>query len=58
MGELCLEQSTSGTTLASFQVGAIWRVSEAIAFDAAVRLEPHSAGVLWEGRLGFTWSTP
>jgi len=58
VGELYLEQSTSGATLASFLVGAIWRVSDAISLDAAVRFEPHSAGTLWEGRLGFTWSTP
>jgi hypothetical protein len=58
VGEVYVGQSTNGTTLSSFLVGAIWRVSEAISLDAAVRFEPHSAGAVWEGRLGFTWSTP
>jgi hypothetical protein len=56
VGELYVDQSTTGTTLTSFLLGGIWRVSEAISLDAAFRVEPHAGGAVLEARLGFTWA--
>ena len=58
VGEVYVDQSTTGATVSSFLVGAIWRVSDQVSLDGAVRFEPHSAEALVEVRLGFTWSFP
>jgi hypothetical protein len=58
VGEFFVDQSTSGATVTSFLLGGIWRVSEQVALDAAVRMEPHSGGAIVEARLGLTWAFP
>jgi hypothetical protein len=56
VGEFLVDWDSGGTTTASFLLGAIWRIGQALSLDAAVRVEPHSGGAIVEGRMGFTWA--
>jgi len=50
-----VEQQLNGGTSFSILGGAIWRISESLSLDAALRTVPSSAP-LFELRLGLTWS--
>jgi hypothetical protein len=54
--ELLYETQPQQDAAASGLVGAIWKLSEALSLDAAVRLGRSGADTLWEVRAGLTWT--
>jgi len=55
VGEVVLEGERGARTVASVLAGGIWRVTQELAVDAAVRLA-REAGHVTEIRLGLTWA--
>jgi len=55
VGEVYFEAEHGGPSTISALAGAIWRTSEVLSFDAAVRAARTGAGQVYEVRLGFTW---
>jgi hypothetical protein len=56
VGEVFLEGERGARTVASVLAGGIWRVTEELAVDAAVRSAREPAGHVTEIRLGLTWA--
>jgi hypothetical protein len=56
VGEVVLEGERGARTGASVLAGGIWRVTQELAVDAAVRLAREAAGHVTEIRLGLTWA--
>jgi hypothetical protein len=54
--EVVLEGERGARTVASVLAGGIWRVTQELAVDAAVRLAREAAGHVAEIRLGLTWA--
>jgi hypothetical protein len=56
VGEVFLAHEGGGAGIVSGLLGAIWRVREDLAFDAAFRWAHHGSLAAHELRLGLTWS--
>jgi hypothetical protein len=56
VGEVFLEGKRGARTVASVLAGGIWRVTQELSVDAAVRSAREAAGHVTEIRLGLTWA--
>ncbi len=55
VAEAYVEAQRGAATTVSMLAGAIWRASETLSFDAALRAARTGADPVYEVRLGFTW---
>jgi hypothetical protein len=56
VGEVFLANERGARTVASVLAGGIWRVTQELSVDAAVRSAREAAGHVTEIRLGLTWA--
>ena len=58
VAEVFVDHEVSSDTAISGLVGAIWRASDSLSFDAAFRAASVAGSPVYEGRLGLTWAIP
>ena len=56
VGEVFIERAGDGALVKSGLLGAIWRISDGLALDVAVRVAPNTSGTEVELRFGFTFA--